>query len=195
MGVTRFDFVNAVVGERDLQVTSDETHACRVEPRAATLAWHCDLDDGTPTDTDRDPASFVRWVCPALRVGPPTGGTADPPLDVRRAGPQSDLGRLVQGVGRLLGREPRRTPGESTSDRYVYTDPTGVLDGDLRHRIETWPLAMHGDGVVRPAELTSIRRTREGLVVTSASWWDSASALDHQLTLAIDLAGRLAARS
>ena len=50
---------------------------------------------------------------------------------------------------------------------------------------------MHGDGVVRPAELTAIRRTGEALVVASSSWWDSAPALDHQIGLAIDVARRL----
>ena len=192
MGASRFDFVNVVVGERDLRVTSNEKHFCRVEPRSAALAWHCDLDDGTPTDTDNDPGSFVRWVCPALKVEYPARGTPVPPLEVRQAGPQSDLGRLVQGVGRLLGRGPRHTPVEPSEERYVYTDPAGTLDDDLRHRIEHCPRAPHGDGVVRPVELSGIRITYEGLIVSSASWWDSAAALDHQLTLAIDLADRLA---
>ena len=31
----------------------------------------------------------------------------------------------------------------------------------------------------------------EGLIVESASWWDSAEALDHQIALAIDIAHRL----
>ena len=194
MGASWFEFVNVVVSERDLLVTSNEKHFCRVEPRSAALAWHCDLDDGTPTDTDNDPASYVRWVCPALKLEYPVRRTPDPPLEVRRAGPQSDLGKLVQGVGRLLNRGPRRTEGAAAEERYVYTDPAGTFDDDLRHRIENWPRALHGDGVVRPAELWSIRVTYEGLIVGSVSWWDSAAALDHQLTLAIDLANRLAAR-
>ena len=191
MGASRFDFVNQVVRVRDLRITSDQEHSCGMEPRSADLLWHCDLDDGTPTDPEKDPASYVRFVCPALkldRVRP------DPPLEVRRAGPQSDLGKLVQGVGRLFGRGPRRTPAVTTEERYVYTDRAGILDDDMRHRLENWPRAMHGDGVVRPAELWSIRVTYEGLIVESSSWWDSAAALDHQLTLAIDLADRLAAR-
>ena len=191
MGASRFDFVNEVVRQRDLRVTSDEQHSCRVEPRSAVLGWHCDLDDGTPMDPDKDPASFVRWVCPALRISPLR---PDAPLEVRRAGPQSDLGKLVQGVGRLLGRGPRRSPGVAAEERYVYTDPAGILDDDLRHGLENWPRAMHGDGVVRPAELWSIRVTHEGLIVESVSWWGSAAALDHQLALSIDLADRLAAR-
>ena len=68
-----------------------------------------------------------------------------------------------------------------------------MLDDALRRRIENWPPAPHGDGVVRPAELSSITCTGEGLVVESVSWWDSAPALDHHLGLAIDIAGRLAA--
>ena len=73
------------------------------------------------------------------------------------------------------------------------TDPAGILDAALRRRIENWPSARHGDGVVRPAELWSIRITREGLVVQSVSWWGSAPALDHQIGLATDIAQRLAA--
>ena len=46
---------------------------------------------------------------------------------------------------------------------------------------------------VRPAELWSVQVTREGLVVTSVSWWGSAPALDHQIALAVDIADRLAA--
>ena len=53
---------------------------------------------------------------------------------------------------------------------------------------------MYSDGVVRPADLSAIRVTFEGLVVSSAGWWDSAPALDHQLALAIDVATRLTAR-
>jgi len=53
---------------------------------------------------------------------------------------------------------------------------------------------MHGDGVVRPAELWSIKVTGEGLIITSVSWWGSAPALDHQIALAVDIAGRLTAR-
>lgn len=52
---------------------------------------------------------------------------------------------------------------------------------------------MHGDGVVRPAELSSIGITAEGLVVSSVSWWSSAAALRHQVDLAVDVAHRLAA--
>jgi hypothetical protein len=53
---------------------------------------------------------------------------------------------------------------------------------------------MHGDGVVRPAELWSIKSTREGLIVTSVSWWGSAPALDHQIGLAVDIARRMTAQ-
>jgi len=52
---------------------------------------------------------------------------------------------------------------------------------------------MHGDGIVRPAELWSISVTSEGLVVESVSWWGSAPALNHQVELALDIARRLAA--
>ncbi len=131
---------------------------------------------------------------PALKLEYPVRRTPEAPLEVRRAGPQSDLGKLVQGVGRLLGRGPRQTPGVVAKERYLYTDPAGTIDDDLRHRIENWPRALHGDGVVRPTELSSIRITHEGLIVESVSWWTSAAVLDHQLTLAIDLANRLEAR-
>ncbi len=195
MVTSSFDFVDIVVADRDLVVTSLDEHSCRVEPRETDdLAWHCDLDDGTPTADDRDPASFVRWVCPTLRVRRPATGTAIPLLDVSRPGPHSDLGRFLKSLRRLGGQASRRSPGADSDGRFVYTDPVGVLDVELRRRIENWPSAMHGDGVVRPAEVWSIKLTGEGLVVESVSWWGSAPALDHQLGLAIDLAHRLAAQ-
>lgn len=194
MVVSHFDFVDVVVADRDLVVTHATEHVRRLEPRESDLAWHCDLDDGTPTDNDRDPASFVRWVCPALRVGRSATGTAVPLLDVRRPGPQSDLGKLMKGFGRLAGRASRHTPGDVTAGRFAYTDPAGLLDVALRRRIENWPSAQHGDGVVRPAELWSIKVTGEGLIVGSVSWWGSAPALDHQIGLALEIAHRLTAQ-
>jgi len=112
---------------------------------------------------------------------------------VHRPGPHSDLARIVSWFGRLTGRlsSPPTTGVES---RYAYTDPHGILDDQLRRRVEHWPAAMHGDGVVRPAELWSIHVTNEGLVITSVSWWNSAPALDHQIALAIDIAARLTAQ-
>ena len=190
MVASNFDFVNVVAADRDLAVTSLEEHACRLEPREPDLAWHCDLDDGTPTADDKDPASFVRWVCPTLRLGG-SAGQEVPLVDVRRTGPQSDLGKLMKGLGRLVGRSQRGTPPDDVEGRFVYTDPAGILDAGLRQRIENWPSAPHGDGVTRPAELSSITRTGEGLIVESVSWWDSAEALDHQIGLALDLAQRL----
>jgi hypothetical protein len=181
---SHFDFVDVVVAERDLVVTQADAHVCRLEPRESDVAWFCDLDDGTPTG-DTDPASFVRWVCPALRI-PAVTGAAIPQLDVHRAGPQSDLGKLMKRFSRLAGG-----PAGEDEGRLVYTDPAGVLDGELRRRIENWPSARHGDGVDRPAELWSINRTGEGLVVLSVSWWGSAPALDHQIGLGLDIAHRL----
>jgi hypothetical protein len=187
-----FDFVDVVVESRDLVVTSAHAHACRLEPREPGLAWHCDLDDGTPTG-ENDPASHVRWVCPALRIRDAATEGVAPLIDVRRSGPRSDLGRLMKAFGRLTRRSSPPSP-EDTEERLVYTDPAGILDAGLRGRIESWPLAPHGDGVVRPVELEAIRLTREGLVVESASWWDSAPALDHQIGLAVDIARRLIAQ-
>jgi hypothetical protein len=194
VAATRFGFVNAVVADRDLVVTGSYDHACRLEPRESDLAWYCDLDDGTPTDSDRDPAAHVRWLCPELRVSRSSTVPAAPMLEVSRPGPHSDFGRLMQGLARFAGRTPPRKPDGDTDGRFAYTDPAGILDVDLRRRIENWPLADDGDGVVRPAELWSIKATGEGLVVTSVSWWDSAPALDHQLGLAIDIAHRLTAQ-
>ena len=94
----------------------------------------------------------------------------------------------------LAGRASRRAPGGDIEERFVYTDPAGILDVSLRRRIENWPSARHGDGVVRPAELWSVRVTGEGLVVESVSWWGSAPVLDHQIGLALDIAHRLAAQ-
>lgn len=128
-----------------------------------------------------------------MRVGPATTGTAVPPIDVSRPGPASDLGRLMKRFGRLAGGASRRVAGGDGEARFVYTDPAGILDAALRRRIENWPSAQHCDGVVRPAELWSIARTGEGLVVESVSWWGSAPALDHQIGLALDIAHRLTA--
>ncbi len=100
----------------------------------------------------------------------------------------------MEGFGRLTGRSPRRTRSTGAEERFVYTDPVGILDVALRRRLENWPSADHGDGVLRPAELCAIRRTGEGLVVESASWWGSAPALDHQIGLALEIAHRLAAQ-
>ena len=190
---SHFDFVDVVATARDLVVSNADDHVCRLAPRKSDLGWYCDLDDGTPTG-ESDPAAFVRWVCPALRIGASATGTARPIVDARRTGPQSDLGRLMKGLGRLTGRAPRRAPDGDVEGRLVYTDPDGILDDDLRRRIENWPSAQHGDGVVRPAELSSMRVTGEGLVVASASWWGSAPALDHQIGLAVDIAHRLSAK-
>ncbi len=192
---SHFGFVDVIVTERHLVVTSADDHVCRLEPLESDLAWYCDLDDGTSSSGESDPASFVRWVCPALRVGPPASGSVVPLVDVRRPGPHSDLGRLMKKLGRLAGgASSRRAPGGDDEARFVYSDPAGILDVALRRRIENWPSALHGDGVVRPAELWSISSTGEGLVVESVSWWASAPALDHQIGLAIDIAHRLIAR-
>ena len=121
-------------------------------------------------------------------------GSTVPPVDVHQPGPHSDLGRLMKGLERLAGRASGRAAGGDPEGRFVYTDPAGILDGAVRRRIENWPLAQYDDGVVRPAELWSIKVTGEGLVVVSASWWDSAPALDHQIGLAVDIADRLAAQ-
>ncbi|MEO6790192.1 MAG: hypothetical protein ABI187_04425 [Ornithinibacter sp.] len=193
MKASHFDFVDIVVTERDLVVTTGDKHVCRLEPRDADLHWYCDLDDGTPTG-ESDPASFVRWVCPSLRVRRSVSGTAIPQLDVRRSGPQSDLGVLMRTLGRLTRSASRQHPGGDVDERFVYTDPAGVLDLALRQRIENWPAAPHGDGVLRAAELNAVKLTGEGLVVESVSWWGSAAALDHQIRLAVDIAHRLAAR-
>lgn len=185
------DFVHEVAAARDLVVTTAGAHALRLEPRASALSW-CDLDDGTPTG-EADPASSVNWVCPALRAGRSGAGRTGPVLDVSRPGPHSDLRRWAARAGRLLGGPQRGALDGGTPGGFVVTDPQGVLDADLRRRVEHWPAARHGDGTMRPAELWSIRVTGEGLVVTSVSWWGSAAALDHQLALAVDIAGRLVA--
>ncbi len=190
---SNFDFVDVVARDRDLVLTSAGSHVCRLEPRESDLVWFCDLDDGTPTDSDRDPASFVRWVCPTLRTRRSTERTTTPVFDARRPGPRSELGTLLKGLGRLAGRKPRQMPGDDSTARYAYTDPAGILDDELLRRIENWPAAKHGDGVVRPAELLSVTSTREGLIVESVSWWGSAPTLDHQIGLALEIARRLTA--
>jgi len=176
-------FIDDVARARGLRVTRTGTHTARLEPAGEPPGWYCDLDDGTPTG-ESDPASFVRWVSPALRSMHSAGS---PPLDVHRVGPQSDLRRIEAWFGRFAGR----SSSTAAEGRYAYTDPHGVVDVPLRHRVEHWPDAQHGDGSVRPAELWSIEVTREGLVVSSASWWGSASALEHQIALALDVADRL----
>ncbi len=191
---SEFPFVDVVVADRDLVVTNSHEHACRLEPRESELAWHCDLDDGTSSSGESDPATYIRWVCPPLRIlgtATPTPGSL---LDVSRPGPHSDLGKLFKALGRLTRRASETEPGGGAEGRFAYHDPAGILDADLRRRIEHWPPALHGDGGVRPAELWAIRITREGLVVDSASWWNSAPALEHQIDLALDIARRLTAQ-
>ena len=192
MAASSYDFIDVVARARGLVSTATGDHAFRLESRGESPAWYCDLDDGTPTG-ENDPASSVRWVCPQLRAAPSPIASMTPLLDVRRPGPHSDLGRIVSLLGRLAGRSSG-PPATGAEGRYAYTDPHGILDPQLRHRVEHWPPAPHGDGVVRPAELWSIQVTREGLVVTSVSWWSSAPALDHQIALAVDIAGRLVAQ-
>ena len=178
-------FIDDVACARGLLMTRTGAHTARLQPAGDAPGWFCDLDDGTPT-SDTDPASFVRWVSPSLRTLYSAGS---PILDVRRLGPQSELGKVGAWLGRLAGRSsPIVDEG-----RYAYTDPHGIIDAQLRHRVEHWPEAAHGDGRVRPAELWSIKVTREGFIVTSVSWWGSAPALDHQIALAVDVAGRLTA--
>ena len=179
------DFIEMVVVARDLVAMAASDRAFRLEPRQSALVWYCDLDHGIRTG-DADPASYVRWVCPTLRLVH-KNSTIGPQLDVRQAGPRSDLGRLAARIGRLAGR----SPAGGIEGRFAYTDPHGVIDAELRQRIEHWPTAPHGDFAVRPAQLQSIRITGEGLIVESASWWDSTEALDHQIALAIDIARRL----
>lgn len=190
MAGSHFHFVDVVVADRDLVVTSAHDHACRLEPRESELAWHCDLDDGTSSSGESDPATHVRWVCPALRIRGTATGTAGPLLDVGQLGPHSDLGKLIKAFGRLTGRSSERAAGGGTEGRFVYTDPAGILDADLRRRIEHWPSAPHGDGVVRPAELSAISITREGSswsrprggavrrLSTTRSAWQSTSLVD-----------------
>jgi hypothetical protein len=187
------DFIDVVAGARGLLVTGTGGQVFRLEPRGGSPAWYCDLDDGTPTG-ESDPASFVRWVCPALRVVRSPTASVTPLLDVRRSGAHSDLGRIVSWLGRRAGRSSGLPSAAGAGGRYVYADPRGILDAQLRHRVEHWPAALHGDGVVRPAELWSIQVTGEGLVITSVSWWSSAPALDHQIALAVDIAARLRAQ-
>jgi hypothetical protein len=192
VAASHFDFVNVVVAARGLEVTSSGRHHCRVESRDSELPWHCDLDDAFTNNNEADPATFIRWVCPALRVSRLRPDSAISSFEVRRFGPQSDLGKLAQGFGRLVGLAPKPAPAR-VQPRYVYTDPTRIVDDALRWRIENWPPASYQDNVVRPAQLSAARVTYEGLVL-SASGWDSAPALDHQIGLAIDIAHRLNAQ-
>src|SRR3954462_87778 len=94
-----FAFVTAVVEARGLIVTSVGDHACRVEPQSTELPWFCDLDDGTPTG-ENNPASFVRWVCPPLRLRPTASG--------RGGGPGLEGGRGGSGTGGAPVRPPVR---------------------------------------------------------------------------------------
>jgi hypothetical protein len=208
MRAAPYDFINEVARARGLVLTTTGKHFFRLEPRPAPApAWHCDLDDGTPSG-EGDPGTYVRWVCPALRLvwsaaarqsAVSAASASGGQLDVRRTGPQSDLGRLVAGFRRLVGRssggpaDGGSGSGAGADGGLAHTDPYGVLDGPLRHRIEHWPPAWHGDGVLRPAQLGSIGITFEGLIVSSYGWWGSAAVLDHHIGLAVDIADRLRA--
>ncbi len=94
----------------------------------------------------------------------------------------------------LLELPQERADYQALITRHGRFQTQKALDAVLRRRIENWPPAQHGDGVVRPAELSSIARNGEGLVVESVSWWGSAPALDHQMGLALDIAHRLTAQ-
>ena len=135
-------FIDDVARARGLLVTRRGAHSARLQPAGEPPAWYCDLSEGVP-DGENDPASFVVWVCPALRTvhsaGPPT-------LDVHRSGPHSDLGRIAAWFGRLAGR----SSSPAAEGLYAYTDPHGILDAQLRHRVEHWPDAVHGDGSCVP---------------------------------------------
>jgi hypothetical protein len=193
MGVTPYGFIDDVARARDLIVSAAAgDHSFRLEPRESTLAWHCDLNDGTPTG-DTEKAPFIRWVCPALRVKRNDGSTTAVPLDVHRPGPHSDLGRAAAWLRRRAGSSSGRMAQSEVDAGYAYTDPHGIIDDALRQRLEHWPPARRENGVVQPAELWSITITGEGLIVSSLSWWNNAAALDHQITLSIDIAQRLIA--
>lgn len=69
-------------------------------------------------------------------------------------------------------------------------DPAGILDDELRQRIENWPLAVTLFGT-QPVRLGLIEVSREGFCIGTDSWWDSEAALEHQIQLGIDLAVRL----
>jgi hypothetical protein len=135
--VVASQFVDVVAADRDLVVTGES-----------------------------DPASYVRWVCPELPVRRTTAGADAPVLDVHRTGPQSDLGRLLKGLGRLVGGTSRSTPADDVAGRFVCTDPAGILDAALRGRLESWLWAPHGDGRGR----SSTRGSRPGRTPRVARW-------------------------
>ena len=131
------DFIDDVARARGLLVTRVGAPTARLQPAGEPPGWYCDLSEGIP-DGENDPASYVRWVSPALRTVDPAGS---PTLEVHRRGPHSDLGRIAAWFGRLAGRSSPTAEG-----RYAYTDPHGIMDALLRHRVEHWPDALHGDG-------------------------------------------------
>lgn len=57
-----------------------EQLALTTDHHPSVMAAHVDFVDVMATE--RDPALFVRWVCPALRVGASATGTAVPLVDV-----------------------------------------------------------------------------------------------------------------
>jgi hypothetical protein len=70
-------------------------------------------------------------------------------------------------------------------------DSAGILDDDLRQRIENWPPAFTGGSDTQPFRHGRITLSREGLHIFTHDWWDSEAALEHQIQLGIDLAVRL----
>lgn len=70
-------------------------------------------------------------------------------------------------------------------------DSAGILDDELRQRIENWPPAFTGSSNTQPFRLGRIGVSREGLDIFTHDWWDSEAALEHQIQLGIDLAVRL----
>jgi hypothetical protein len=202
---TKSEFIEQVAssGGWDLHVSSGRWTLSGTEN---DLAWTCVLTLTYDRVEAGRTSSSIDWICPSIGVtdeklkhamsnltaesirSGEVGDRALPPrLSARRAGPQTDVGVVFDALKKRSLKALFRAP----EYRVDIDDPAGILDDDLRERIENWPPAFTGNSDTQPVRLGMIRVEPRGLRIVTEDWWDSAAALEHQILLGIDLALRL----
>jgi hypothetical protein len=170
------------------------------------LAWTCDLSLTYDSVESGQMHSSIEWICPSLgvtdaqvkevmssvtaeslRSGTISHNALAPRLSATRAGPQTDVGLVIDALKKRSLRALFRAP----EYRVDIDDPGAILDDELRRRIEKWPPAFTGNSDNQPVRLGMICVEPSGLRIVTEDWWDSAAALEHQILLGIDLALRL----
>ena len=173
------------------------------------LEWTCILTPRSGSD-DEESASSIDWVCPSFAItdekvrqlmsditvvaesigsGVIPDITPPPTLSASWSGggPLTEIGCLIECL-KSLSLKPLFSVPEYLLD---IDDSAGILDDELRQRIENWPPAFTGSSNTQPFRLGTIRVEAEGLRIVTSDWWDSEAALEHQIQLGIDLAVRL----